>query len=262
MRSYLLKQSVVYTWQHPIFGVGLGQFSNFEGKSSLAEGKIGIWHETHNAFTQVSSECGIPASIFFVLGICSALFSVNRIYRRARREGDTEIANASFCYLLSMVGFSGQYFVSCQRIPVLFTCNDRPGNCLVRRRGAGDVGDPSGRAFENDRLERPDSGSSAHGPALARRTARHGKMRILYVHTTIVPPPTDLRMDRFYLLSSLLEGEVLQPIWFQTPQDVEAMFGPGSYPVHTVGKFRYHWFLDSPKRGLRHRLATFRFYLR
>jgi glycosyltransferase involved in cell wall biosynthesis len=39
------------------------------------------------------------------------------------------------------------------------------------------------------------------------------------------------------------------------------MFGPGSYPVHTVGKFRYHWFL-SPSRGVRERLATFRFYLR
>jgi len=100
-----LKQSLIYTMQHPMFGVGLGQFSNYEGQQSLAAGKVGNWHETHNAFTQVSSECGIPALIFFVLGIGSALLSVNRIYRRARRDGYKEIANASFCYLLSMVGF-------------------------------------------------------------------------------------------------------------------------------------------------------------
>jgi glycosyltransferase involved in cell wall biosynthesis len=87
-------------------------------------------------------------------------------------------------------------------------------------------------------------------------------MRILYIHSTPVPPPTDLRMDRFHLLSSVLEGDVLHPIWFQTPEEVEAVFGPGSYPVHTVGKFRYHWFLGSPSGGVRQRLATFRFYIR
>jgi len=86
-------------------------------------------------------------------------------------------------------------------------------------------------------------------------------MRILYVHSTVLPPPTDLRTDRFRLLSTALEGDVLQPIWFPTAGEVEAMFGPGSYPVYTVGRFRYHWFL-SPTRGFRKRLETFRFYLR
>jgi glycosyltransferase involved in cell wall biosynthesis len=87
-------------------------------------------------------------------------------------------------------------------------------------------------------------------------------MRILYVHSTLQPPPTDLRTDRFFLLSDQLEGDVLQPIWFQTPQEVEARFGPGSYPVHTVGRFRYHWFLSPPLQGVKLRLATFRFYIR
>jgi glycosyltransferase involved in cell wall biosynthesis len=86
-------------------------------------------------------------------------------------------------------------------------------------------------------------------------------MRILYVHSTVEPPPTNPRVDRFRLLSSELEGDVLQPIWFRTPAEVEAMFGPGSYPVYTAGRFRYHWFL-SPNRGVRERLETFRFYLR
>src|SRR5580704_151813 len=86
-------------------------------------------------------------------------------------------------------------------------------------------------------------------------------MRILYVHSTVLPPPTDLRTDRFRLLSTELEGDVLQPIWFPTAGEVEAMFGLGSYPVYTVGRFRYHWFL-SPTRGFRKRLETFRFYLR
>jgi glycosyltransferase involved in cell wall biosynthesis len=77
-----------------------------------------------------------------------------------------------------------------------------------------------------------------------------------------VPPPTNLQTDRFYLLSEELEGDVLQPVWFRTPEEVEAVFGPGSYPVYTVGRFRYHWHLSWRYQGIRQRVATFWFYLR
>lgn len=86
-------------------------------------------------------------------------------------------------------------------------------------------------------------------------------MRILYVNATFVPPPTNRQADRFYLLSEKLEGDVLQPVWFKTPEQVEAVFGPGSYPVYTVGRFRYHWFLALQHEGVWNRLATFRFYV-
>jgi O-antigen ligase len=104
-RWYLFEKSVQYTVQHPLFGVGPDQFANYEGTSSLAEGHSGNWHATHNAFTQISSECGIPAFLFFVGGLGSACFTVLRTYRKAQREGYTEIANACFCYLMAMAGF-------------------------------------------------------------------------------------------------------------------------------------------------------------
>ncbi|MCU1336620.1 MAG: hypothetical protein JWO19_2201 [Bryobacterales bacterium] len=85
--------------------------------------------------------------------------------------------------------------------------------------------------------------------------------RILYVHATFVPPPTNLEIDRFYLLSQDLEGDVLQPVWFRAPEEVEAVFGSGSYPIYTVGRFRYHWVL-SRHQGIRQKVATFWFYLR
>lgn len=87
-------------------------------------------------------------------------------------------------------------------------------------------------------------------------------MRILYIHASFVPPPQDLAADRFHLLSETLEGDVLQPIWFATPEEVETVFGPGSYPVYHRGRFRYHWFLAMRYQGVWQRLATFRFYLR
>ncbi len=87
-------------------------------------------------------------------------------------------------------------------------------------------------------------------------------MRILYVHATLVPPPTDLKTDRFYLLSDELEGDVLQPVWYRSPEEIEADFGPGSYPVYTSGRFRYHWFLAGRYHGFRKRGALLWFYLR
>jgi len=69
-------------------------------------------------------------------------------------------------------------------------------------------------------------------------------------------------MDRFFLLSEKLEGDILQPVWSRRPEDIEAKFGPESYPVYTSGKFLYHWLLDPPHKGLRAQLAVFRFFLR
>jgi glycosyltransferase involved in cell wall biosynthesis len=91
---------------------------------------------------------------------------------------------------------------------------------------------------------------------------RKNDVRILYVNATLVPPPTDLKTDRFFLLSEQLEGDVLQPVWFRRPEEVEAVFGPGSYPVYTAGRFRYHWFLGWRRQGIWQRLAIFWFYLR
>jgi O-Antigen ligase len=104
-RAYLLKQSLKYTFQHPIFGVGPGQFPNYEGTKMMNQGQHGQWKVTHNFLTQVSSECGIPALIFMLLSLGSAMGMVNRTYFQARKKGFSEIANACFCYQLGMIGY-------------------------------------------------------------------------------------------------------------------------------------------------------------
>jgi glycosyltransferase involved in cell wall biosynthesis len=87
-------------------------------------------------------------------------------------------------------------------------------------------------------------------------------MRILYIQANVTPPPRKLSMDRFQLLSSTLEGDVLQPAWYFTGEEIERDYGPGSYPVYTVGGFRYHWFPCSMYKGAARRRAIFHFYLR
>lgn len=86
-------------------------------------------------------------------------------------------------------------------------------------------------------------------------------MRLLYLQTSPVPPPLDCTVDRFALLSQRLEGDVLQPIWAERPEQVENLFGPGSWPVYTRSHFRYRWLLAWRWTGLSRLLHTLRFYV-
>jgi glycosyltransferase involved in cell wall biosynthesis len=87
-------------------------------------------------------------------------------------------------------------------------------------------------------------------------------MRVLYIQASWVPPPQDPQSDRFFLLSETLGGDVLQPVWFHRPDQVEAEFGEGSYPEYDRGRFCFHWFLCFRRDGRRRRFGTFWFYLR
>ena len=87
-------------------------------------------------------------------------------------------------------------------------------------------------------------------------------MRILYLHGTFVPPPPDRSRDRFFWLSSAMEGDILQDIWWADPQQVEKAFGAGSYPVYTSGRFQYHFLLlGKGERGALGRLRLAWFFL-
>lgn len=102
-RSYLFWKSVEFTLAHPIFGVGPGQFATYEGYQSRAEGLRGNWHATHCIWTQVSSECGIPALIFLSLALGTSLWPLYRCYCRSRELGATDVMRACFCLLIGSI---------------------------------------------------------------------------------------------------------------------------------------------------------------
>lgn len=105
-RVYLLKKSVEYTLTHPIFGVGPGQFASYEGQHNIVVGTHGSWHDTHNMFTQVSSECGIPAFFLFTAALVSTWRLLSGAYRKARQRADcADIQTAVLCVMIGMAGF-------------------------------------------------------------------------------------------------------------------------------------------------------------
>jgi len=117
-RNYLLRQSVLVTLSHPFFGVGMGQFQNYEGEMSRkAIGGPGYWNETHNSFTQASSEMGIPALLFYLAAIIATYRMLDRVYRLAQQQSSTpgvqRIKVIAFYLLLSLVGFcAASFFLS------------------------------------------------------------------------------------------------------------------------------------------------------
>jgi O-antigen ligase len=106
-REYLLKKSIEYTFEHPLLGIGPGQFANYEGAESKSVGLRGSWHDAHNSYTQASSETGIPGGVFFFMGTLSTLLLLNRTSKRAQLDRKPrEILNAIFCLRLAFVGIA------------------------------------------------------------------------------------------------------------------------------------------------------------
>ena len=84
-RMRLLTKSIKYTLYHPLFGVGPGMFAVAEDKEAHANGlRHGTWQGTHNSYTQVSSELGIPGCIFYVLVIFWSLKTTSAYTGRPR----------------------------------------------------------------------------------------------------------------------------------------------------------------------------------
>jgi O-antigen ligase len=80
-RRQLLLDSIRLTFQHPLFGVGPGQFAQFRwSEGHMAGVRVG-WIVTHNAYTQISSENGFPGAIFFI----AILVGTAKILRRTKK---------------------------------------------------------------------------------------------------------------------------------------------------------------------------------
>ena len=105
-REYLLKKSIEYTLEFPIFGVGPAEFADYEGGHNKVIGTHGSFHGTHNTFTQVSAEMGFPGLIFYTLGLVFTFTIFGSLWRQAgRRPGCEDIRNVMLCILLGMIGF-------------------------------------------------------------------------------------------------------------------------------------------------------------
>lgn len=100
-RNLLLRESIVWTFEHPILGLGP---RNFEVVS-------GNWHVTHNTYTQMSVETGFPGFILYMMILVGAWKNLRRANRMTR--GQSELGLFSRAVQASLGAFFvGSFFAS------------------------------------------------------------------------------------------------------------------------------------------------------
>ena len=73
-RKEVLIQSLKVTAQHPLFGIGPGNFAVVSG----------VWQVTHNSYTQTSAEGGILAFFLYMLIFWSAIADLRKVSRHPK----------------------------------------------------------------------------------------------------------------------------------------------------------------------------------
>jgi O-antigen ligase len=114
----LLVRSLSFTLYNPLFGVGLG---NFSVQSGTATGEASEWKGTHNTYTQLSSEAGIPAVILVVLLVAASIKNMRRLQREFADTPEakelvvmsraTEVGLLSFALSGFFAHFSYEFFI-------------------------------------------------------------------------------------------------------------------------------------------------------
>jgi O-antigen ligase len=106
-RKYLFRKSIEYTFTHPLFGIGVGQFASYEGNHNKITGEHGAWKNTHNSYTAISSETGLPGFILYLGAIFSIIGTFRKINLQARQRPECQdITAASFCAMVGTIGYS------------------------------------------------------------------------------------------------------------------------------------------------------------
>jgi O-antigen ligase len=106
-RWTLLKDSVVLTMRHPLFGVGPGGYDIAQDLYSREQrGVKGLWHHTHNTYTEISSENGIPGLALYIALIVFT-WRLTRVERPRRRltVREAEVISAAFTLRLALLTF-------------------------------------------------------------------------------------------------------------------------------------------------------------
>ena len=123
-RKQLLKHSLIFTMQHPLLGVGPGMFEVADDAYSKTIGlRKGNWTGTHNSYTQVSSELGIPAFLLIVTAVAMALKGTYSLHKKTRGDPRLEdMGNAAlalhYCLVIYAVTILFDHIAYTVMLPV------------------------------------------------------------------------------------------------------------------------------------------------
>ncbi|MCP9493832.1 MAG: O-antigen ligase family protein [Pyrinomonadaceae bacterium MAG19_C2-C3] len=102
-RQNLLFRSIAASLRNPLFGVGIGNFSIISIHNQVS----------HNAYTEISSELGLPALVFYITMILTAFKGLRQIEREILESGDKKLYYWVTGMQASLLGYAvSSFFLS------------------------------------------------------------------------------------------------------------------------------------------------------
>ena len=83
-RYALLVESIETTINHPLLGVGIGVYSSVNAREKQSVGEHALWQVTHNMFTQLSAETGVPGFLLYMTALYLSIKAVWNVRKAAR----------------------------------------------------------------------------------------------------------------------------------------------------------------------------------
>jgi len=117
-REIMLRRGIELTFEHPLFGVGPGEFMDAEAKEAYLVGKRGLWHYTHNAYTELSSETGFIGLILFLIAFYRSYKGLSPF---RNRFPSLQVRRAALCIQIAvLVSAIGAFFLSIAYSGILY----------------------------------------------------------------------------------------------------------------------------------------------
>jgi|SRR5271165_1698412 len=106
-RTDLFWKSVHMTMEHPLLGVGVGEFPDAVYQNDVANHTHSPALGTHNSYTQVSAETGFPGLIVYLMILFTGIRMNYQIFQRTLTDQRLAFFPlAALCLLTSSVGFA------------------------------------------------------------------------------------------------------------------------------------------------------------
>lgn len=109
IREHLLRDSITCTLEHPLLGIGIGQFGYYVAGMG-SQMRQAEWQPTHNSYTEISSECGLPALLFYLAALIWAFRLLARMKQQASRLNNTEVVTATYVISAGVLAYSVAIF--------------------------------------------------------------------------------------------------------------------------------------------------------
>jgi putative inorganic carbon (HCO3(-)) transporter len=112
-RTEALRESIRYTFRHPVFGVGPGDFMDASAIEYQKQGRNPKWMASHNSYTQISSETGLIGFFFYMAALVLSFRHLGAVRKGCRHLPPTEDTRYLLGSAICMTAGLSGYCVAC-----------------------------------------------------------------------------------------------------------------------------------------------------